>query len=32
LKDEIGEVHFELADDDDHDEVAVESEHDGEFF
>lgn len=32
LEDEIGEVHFELSNDDDHEELAVEAEHDGEFF
>jgi hypothetical protein len=32
LDKEIGEVHFKLAEDDDHEEVAVEPEHDGEFF
>ncbi len=32
LDEEIGEVHFELAEDDDHEAGAVEPEHDGEFF
>jgi hypothetical protein len=32
LDEEIGEVHFELPEDDDHEDGAVEPEHDGEFF
>jgi hypothetical protein len=32
LEDEIGEVHFKFADKDDDEAVAVQPEHDGEFF